>query len=193
MSVQTPELLLRGDRAVVEPWAQRDAYHRVVNGLGQRILLPGDAIEERLERDNSFLLTSGDHLGWRVEKAGTRVVGAAGARVTRLATFENDCHVEGVEFYSPQDSNNPDYLVYLSAESDTTFVNCRFRRLSSQVATCIFAENGAKARFVGCHWSGGNGTGTLVSHTGAALNIGLLGSNKLGVGLGNASAIFITT
>lgn len=193
MSHQPPELLLRGDRATIEPWAQRDNFHRIVNGLGLAVLRPGDAVEETLNRDNSFFLTSGDHLGFTSEKAGTKVVAAAGVRITRLVTIEQDAHIEGVEFFSPGGENNETQLVYLTASANVTFVNCRFRRLSSQSALCVFAESGATARFVGCDFLGSNATGTVFSHAGAAGNIGVLGSNTTGAGLGTVTSVFVTT
>ena len=128
MTQNSPELLLRGDRAVVEPWAQRDAFHAVVNGLGGSIIRPGDVARETKLRDNSFYLTAGDHSGIKWTTTGSRLFAAPGARMTRLAVFESDADVSGLEFSSVGSENNKSHLVSIGAKGNVTFTNCRFRK-----------------------------------------------------------------
>ena len=120
------EILLQGDRAYVESWAQRNEFHSTVNKIGQNVVQPGDTLDESLLKDNGFYLLAGEHVGFEWSSSGNRIVGAPGARITRLVTFRAEAHIQGVDFIGTEGSNNVDYLCKIEASGDVTFVNCRF-------------------------------------------------------------------
>ena len=194
MTQNSPELLLRGDRAVVEPWAQRDAFHAVVNGLGGSIIRPGDVARETKLRDNSFYLTAGDHSGIKWTTTGSRLFAAPGARMTRLAVFESDADVSGLEFSSVGSENNKSHLVSIGAKGNVTFTNCRFRKNASDDPTFVNVVSGGKARFIGCYFGpemdiADNVFDNLLVDI---LNVMLIGHNGTGNPLGDITAVAVT-
>lgn len=193
MSQNPPELLLRAGRSSVEPWAQRNAFHAVVNRLGGSVINPGDSMTETMLRDNAFFLTFGDHLGLHWNKPGSRLVAGAGARMTRLAIFDSDADVSNLEFSSVGNSNNDDYLVSIGAEGNVTFTNCRFRRDPSGDPTFINIESGGKARFVGCYFGPVMDTvGNLIDNPGAVGSVMVIAHNETGNALGNVTSVAVT-
>lgn len=194
MSEKPTEIQLQGDRAYAESWAQRNAFHSIVNGLGQNVIGPGEIPEENLITENGFLMLAGKHVGFRWSSSGNRLAAAPGAQITRLVTFESDAHIQDIDFIATPGSNNVDYLCKIEAEGDVTFVNCRFYKKKNMPPTFVEIESGGKARFVGC-WFGGemDKSGDVINNAGVAASVGVLAANKTTNPIGTATFIFVTT
>mgnify|MGYP003646778888 CR=1 FL=1 len=76
----------------------RDENMILVNSIGQQIISVGVPIAEQQEANNAFILTSGDHGGFRLTRYGTLIKGVPGSRVTEKGIVEASCTIENMTF-----------------------------------------------------------------------------------------------
>lgn len=163
----------------------------IVDGLASVAVRSGNPVQEPRKANNAVLLLNGAHVGFKLEKDGTRVDGQPGSSVGKQSSFSASATVTGVQFVR---ANAQDALAVLSATADVTFINCQFVRSTEDAADWVQIAAGGKARFIGCSFIGIAAGGTVVNNAGAAGNVGIIGcSNKTGRPHANVTVVFETT
>jgi len=169
----------------------RGAAADVVGSLATTAVAAGQPVQERLKSGNALMLLAGSHLGFSLNKDGTRVQGQPGAGVGKLVTITGDAELEGIDF------NRADVataLVEVKGTATVIFTNCRFIRSTADQADWVTVSAGCKAHFIGCFFLGVAAGGNVVNNAGAAANVGIIGcSNKTGRSHLNVTSIFETT
>jgi|3_EtaG_2_1085321.scaffolds.fasta_scaffold139531_2 hypothetical protein len=171
-------------------WTREDLTHAevedqlrsVVEGLGVTIFQPAQPIEEVGIRDNAMLLLAGEHRGFRISKNGTKVEGAPGAVVTRLARVNTTSgpvtKIGGIHFLArTSSSDNAASLVTVSATSRVVFNDCTFERYPMSSGDYVSIASGGTAQFFGCNFIGTQTAGFVVNNAAAVpLNVYISGS-----------------
>lgn len=167
---------------------------RALQGMAQWFVRAPGPPSEIAAADNANLLLVGKHGGFRLEKPDTRIVGAVGAVITRRVLVRADAEFDGLHFTSESGSDNVlASLVDVDATSTAVFRGCRFTRRLGDGAAWLSVSAGGRVHFVGCIFDGQPGNSNVVDNPGAIGNVGVLGSNRTGRPLGNATTIFVTT
>jgi hypothetical protein len=168
-----------GPRPGIKDRQERDAYHDIVDALG--ITASTSSAKETLKVQNAISLATGRYGGIVATKPATQIKAvSAGSVIGALAVFKSEAEVDGLTFSNTEAGNTDiDELVSLSSSASVMFRNCRFRKRTTASPTFVLVANGATAVFIGCVFEGGPGTGNILSHTGLATNVVLVGcSNK---------------
>lgn len=144
----------------------------------------GDALIEHNDHHNAFVLGSGRHGGFLLEKPHGSIWGEPGVIVNRLATIKEDTVIQNVYFKQEDDENNKQQLVIVASGS-VVFSNCIFQRRydaerSNAAATrvCfVLVEDGAKAVFSNCVFRSNYSNGAMNGVGFAIQNLNALATN----------------
>jgi len=147
----------------------RDEVSRQANATDA--ILEGTPIEESRKKDNIITLGSGNHGGVSLSKNNTQVKSTGNAKVTRQVICGSDPNTSdslvtfiGINFISSTEiatRNNASCLVHVK-KGHASFVGCTFTKDSgdpmnsndTDFANFVMIEEGAKAVFNGCTFSG---------------------------------------
>lgn len=143
----------------------------------------GEALQERAESHNNYILGSGNHEGFSLTKPLSTLQGAPGAVVTRIVNIKASSSISGLHFVQRDDKTNVNHLVRISNNARVVFDRCVFQRKydaprevpAPTTTKCfVLVDSGSSASFSGCifrssHVSGAmNGTGTVVQNANPA-------------------------
>lgn len=166
----------RQDLEKVENRKRTNEIVGVVNGLGE-LVLPGMSVSEPLASDNALWLAQGQHGGYSLARARTRLVGASGAVVTAATVYAGTATVTGLDFTA---------AVQLASGAQV-FVGCTFRQ--DGVNSLVQASSNAVAKFIGCTFYG-SGLGQVVDNAGVIGDIVLVGCvNLTGAPVGTVTVV----
>jgi len=151
--------------------SKRDQNTRSSAARGQQLIAAGSPIVEKQDSQNGILLLSGEHGGFRLQKPGTRLVGAPGALVTNTGTIESDCVIQDLVFTRKPGSNNGTYLLRVTSTAKVLIRNCIFERRPGDKSSTgaadeesfILVEDGGKAIVVECTFRSTSGNGRRIS------------------------------
>lgn len=172
-----------------QKWDDRNSLRGAVKGLAEDFIPPlGPMKQPRVSR-NAHLLLSGEHGGWDLDTQETLLRGAPGAIVRRHVRFDGTAMVEGVTFYSPGTTDNTEQLITVGPNAVVIFTSCRFYKRPEQPGTFIKVEAGGKVVLSGVDFAPTmTAGGTIIDNAGVALDVMIVGANRTGLPLGNASA-----
>jgi hypothetical protein len=161
----------------------RRRLEAAVDAIGA--ILPGGAFDEERKKDNTFLVTAGQHAGAIFDKPDTdlRAIGP-GAIFGRRIVLEADAVIEGVTL-SGDDAGEAlgSACAHVKSPAVVIFRGCAFERPEDSVASMVLVDDGAKVTMLGCVFKGSGTTSSpVVSHpAGAATDVQIAYSyNKTG-------------
>ena len=143
----------------------------------------GEALQERAESHNTYLLGSGTHEGFSLTKPLSTLWGAPGATVTRIVNIKSHGSLNGISFVQKEDPSNVNHLIKISNNARVVFNDCVFQRKhdapreapAPTTTKCfVLVESGSSATFSGCTFRSDyitgvmNGVGTVVQNANAA-------------------------
>jgi len=147
----------------------RDEVNRKANATDS--IMAGDVITETRKKDNIITLGSGDHGGISLSKNNTQIKSIGNARITRQVicgadpnTSDSKATFVGITFISTTEisnRNNASCLVDVK-KGHANFVGCTFIKDTgdpmnsddTDFANFVMVQEGAKAMFNGCVFSG---------------------------------------
>tara|TARA_R110000824_G_scaffold120442_1_gene275847 strand:+ start:11325 stop:11951 length:627 start_codon:yes stop_codon:yes gene_type:complete len=163
----------------------RDENMILVNSIGQQIISVGVPIAEQQEANNAFILTSGDHGGFRLIRYGTLIKGVPGSRVTEKGIVEASCTIENMTFSRSIGETNQETLLHLTNNAKVMIRNCTFERRSDDPAgRFILIDSGCKAVIEGCVFRSTEVGGAMAAGTGYVVEHLSAVTTNVHVGLG---------
>ena len=138
------------------------------------IVRKGGALKETKEKNNGFLLSSGDHVAMRTSKPGTTITSAPDAVVRKQTTSESSSIAYGLTYKCEGDTP----AISVPAGGSMVLKGCHFFKepnIQTATSSYITVANGGHVSAVGCHFHGAQSAGVIISTAGPANSSSAIG------------------
>lgn len=166
----------------------RDLVRDTVQSLS--VSLPGSAIEEDLDKGNTFALAGGDHVGPDLNKPNSHIRGLPpSSAFTSQVGINSNAIVEGMLFKSS--AENRGALALVGAGVTSVFRNCVFEKVEQDISYHIeMATSTSKILAIGCVFIGPSKSTPILLNPGVAASAVFVGCfDQTGNGYGTSTQV----